>query len=285
MPLAAALFAVLLFGGSVEAGPVENVVHLRDGAVLRGQVVRYEGGELVLRTQYGEIRVPESAIARIEGESPVVVPPEPGATPAPTPAVSTPAPATAPRRSGGLIEGTGVWFGADLGLQIPRGNFYGNRFEQGGAFRLHGGWRFHPQLSVESAFAFGAGRVDRDEVDGGAAYVHFLNADFRWYPPLELGPVQPSLLAGWTVLSVMSFATRDETQYSYGGYSPTIGAGFRMRTQLARFFVSGDVRYHFTRYQTETIDDGSDGTPEPIPMEHQRHGDTIQFLAGAGFQF
>lgn len=277
-----ALLAVIILGGSVQTGPVENVVHLRDGSVLRGEVVRYEGGLLVLRTAYGEVTVQESAIARIEGRSDVIAPPDPGTPPPP----AAP-PATPPVRptGGGAIHGTGIWFGADLGLQIPRGNFYGNRFEQGGMFRLHGGWRFHPQLSVETAFAFGAGRIDRDDVEGGAAYLHILNADFRWYPPVELGPLQPNLLAGWTLVSFMGFTTREETNYSYGGYSPAIGAGFRLRTRTRGFFLSGDLRYHFTRYQTETIDDGSDSSADPVPMEHQGHGDTVQLLAGAGFQF
>lgn len=283
MSPAAGLFAVLLFAGSVETGPAENVVHLRDGSVLRGEVLRYEGGVLVLRTAYGEITVQESAIARIEGSTNVVVPAE--APPSPPPAGAT-APAAPARPAGRApVDGSGFSFGADLGIQIPRGNFYGNRFKRGGSFRLHGGWRFHPQLSVETAFAVAAGRVDRDEVEGGAAYVHILNADFRWYPPIDLGRLQPNLLAGWTVLSMMSFTRRDETRFSYAGYSPTIGAGFRMRTQLARVFVSGDVRYHFTRYQNVTVDDGSETSPDPLPLEHQAHGDTLQFLAGAGFQF
>ncbi len=72
------LLAVGMWAGSASG----EIIHLRNGNRLVGKILREEGGEVVVKVSFGEMRVAKEDIVKVEAEPT----PSPSPTPCPTPA-------------------------------------------------------------------------------------------------------------------------------------------------------------------------------------------------------
>ena len=76
---AGCLVAILLMVGMWAGSASGEIIYLKNGNQLVGKILREEGGEVVVKVSFGEMRVAKEDIVKVEAE------PTPSASPTPCP--------------------------------------------------------------------------------------------------------------------------------------------------------------------------------------------------------
>lgn len=254
---AAALFLVIGLALPVVALAAGQVVHLKDGTILRGEVVAQKDGVMTFRTSIGIVSVPEASIARVEyADAPPAVTPTPaptptstpldvwGASPAKSPAATAPAGAASGASS--VVADRPVYLHAKLGYHQYRGSGWSDfgRYKHdfdGPAGEIGGTARVSQQESVGIDVAFGAGYYDgstclRDEF-GDCVTITFTNLYLLAGPRLVVD-VAPAVLYG--EFAIGAYSSSFKVTYKAAG-EPAVSDSDSRLTPAAHFLIGGGL--------------------------------------------
>lgn len=227
----------------------EQIVHLKDGSTLRGEMVSKKDGVVTFKTSIGVIDVPEASIVRIEysGAAPTAT-----ATPAPqTVWDASPATGAAPAATGTGVAAVGaaerpVYLHGKLGYHQYRGSGWNDlgRYKHdfdGPAVEIGGTVRVSQQKNVGIDLAIGGGYYSgstcvRDEF-GDCFDITFTNLYLQAGPRL-LVDAAPAVFYGEFALG--AYSSSFDVSYRAAGEPAASNSDSRL-TPSAHFLLGGGV--------------------------------------------